>query len=250
MRFSAIAGQHPTQLDKRKLKKVALHHYSWSQVIATAVVQKEHRGVADADQAWILGELIRYLEHPRSGALEFDDMGASWVPVREAVAAGTLRVSDKAAPDVMARFDALLRYASLRLGRQLGTEVTPAVSRKEVADPVLRSQALVASLAETGTLRGGIRIPNTVAPVSVSVDLRAGRITCSVDIDAPRGGRPGTRVNWLVWQLHSAPDTLRVEAFTMHARAAGTAALIRDVRVNPTLLIADRRENFAPSASR
>jgi hypothetical protein len=71
----AVAGLHPTTVDKRKLKRVALHHWSWSMVLAEAVLQKEHRGVADPDQAWILGELIRYLEHPRSGALQFDDMG-------------------------------------------------------------------------------------------------------------------------------------------------------------------------------
>ena len=41
------AGQHPTTLDKRKLRKVALHHFSWSQILAEAVMQKEHRGVAD-----------------------------------------------------------------------------------------------------------------------------------------------------------------------------------------------------------
>jgi hypothetical protein len=70
----AMAGQHPVRVDKRKLKRVALHHYSWSQILSGAVMQKEHRGVADLDQAWILGELIRYLEHPRSGALELDDM--------------------------------------------------------------------------------------------------------------------------------------------------------------------------------
>ena len=143
----AMAGQHPTKVDKRKLRKVALHHYSWSHVLAEAVMQKEHRGIADPEQAWILGELIRYLEHPRSGALEFDDMGASWVGVRDAVAASTLRGTDKAAAEVAARFDALLRYASLRLGRQLGTEVTPALSRREIAEPTLRAQSLVASLA-------------------------------------------------------------------------------------------------------
>ncbi|MGH8866833.1 MAG: hypothetical protein ACRDYU_02415 [Actinomycetes bacterium] len=83
-------------------------------MLTEAVVQKEHRGVADPDQAWILGELIRYLEHPRSGALSFDDMGAAWVAVRQAVAAGTLRAADKNAPEVAARFDALLLFASLR----------------------------------------------------------------------------------------------------------------------------------------
>ena len=116
----AVAGQHPTKVDKRKLRKVALHHLSWSQVLAEAVMQKEFRGVADPDQAWILGELIRYLEHTRSGALEFDDMGESWTGVRDAVAAGTLRATDKGIPTVVARFDALLRFTSLSLGRRLG----------------------------------------------------------------------------------------------------------------------------------
>ena len=46
--------------------------------MSRAVVEKEHRGITDPDQAYILGELIRYLEHPRSGALELEDMGSSW----------------------------------------------------------------------------------------------------------------------------------------------------------------------------
>jgi len=62
-------------------KHVELHHLAWSEVLSTAILEKEHRGVADPDQAYILGELIRYLEHPRSGALEFEDMGPSWVSV-------------------------------------------------------------------------------------------------------------------------------------------------------------------------
>jgi hypothetical protein len=43
----------------------------------------------------------------------------------------TLRESDKAALDLAARFDALLRYVSLRLGRRLVTDVSPAHWRRE-----------------------------------------------------------------------------------------------------------------------
>jgi hypothetical protein len=232
------ADQHPTKVDRRKTKKVALHHLSWSQILTTAVMQKEHHGVADPDQAWILGELIRYLEHPRSGSLEFEDMGAAWVPVRDAVANGTLRPNDKLAPDVAARFDALLRYASLRLGRRLGTEVTPATpARKGGVEPGSRQQALVTSLATTGTMSGAIRVPNAVAPLHVSLDLRAGTVSCHVDLDAPKDGRPTTRVNWLVRQLKQAPDNVRLEAFAAYARGNGSAALLRDVRENPALLV-------------
>jgi len=234
-----IAGQHPTKVDRRKMKKVALHHLSWTQVLAEAVLQKEFRGVADPDQAWILGELIRYLEHPRSGAMEFDDMGPTWVAVREAVRTGTLRPSDKGVDAVANRFDALLRYASLNLGRQLGTEVTPVLSRKELAEPALRTQSLVTTLASSGTLSGGIRIPSTVGDVCVTADLRASTVTCWVEVDAPREGRPTTRVNWLVRQLKNAPEELRVETRLMHQRGAGPAELLRTVRESPASIAGD-----------
>ncbi len=235
----AVAGQHPTKIDKRKLKKVSLHHLSWTQVLAEAVMQKEFRGVADPDQAWILGELIRYLEHNRSGAMEFSDMGDSWTAVRDAVATGTLRATDKGIATVVSRFDALLRFTSLRLGRQLGTEVVPVLSRKELADPALRAQSLTQSLCQDGQLTGSIRIPDAIGPIVVTADLRAGKVTCHVDIDAPREGRPTTRVNWLVRQLKSAPDATRVESFHARARGSSAAELLGTVRADASTLITD-----------
>jgi hypothetical protein len=229
---------HPTMIDKRKLRKVALYHWSWSEVLTHAVMQKEFRGVADPDQAWILGELIRYLEHPRSGALNFDDMGSSWVTVRESVSAGTLRLNDKGAAEVAARFDALIRFACLRLGRQLGTEVTPVLTRHEQADPKLRTSTLVTSLVTSGVLRASIRIPNAVGPLQIEANLRSNRITCHFDIDAPNEGKPATRVNWALRQLREAPETIRVEAFAARSRE-GQAELLKVARENPAKLVAD-----------
>lgn len=240
----SIAGQHPTRVDKRKLRKVDLHHWSWSQVLSTAVVQKEHRGVSDPEQAWILGELIRYLEHPKSGAMEFEDMGANWVPVRDAVVAGTLRASDRTAPEVAARFDALLQYVSLRLGRQLGTEILPVLTRKELADPSLRAQSLLTRMVEQAELSGAIKIPNAVAPIHVVADLRAGRVSCHVDVDAPREGRPTTRVNWLLRQLKHAPDATRIEAFVANSRGGGAAELLGKVREDPSVLVTDAKKEI------
>jgi hypothetical protein len=234
--IAPVAGQHPTPVDRRKLRKVALHHLPWTEILTQAVLQKEYRGIADQDQAWILGELIRYLEHPRSGAMEFGDMGPSWVPVRDAVAAGTLRAGDAHALRVAGRFDALIRYAGLRLGRRLGAEVTPALSRRDLADPAARTQHLVHQLTTTGTLTGGLRIPGSIGSLQVTADLRAGQIVCHVDVDAPRAGRPTTRVNWLVRQLRDAPESIRVEAFALHTRGGGAADLLGRVRSEPTLL--------------
>jgi hypothetical protein len=166
------------------------------------------------------------------------------VTTREAVASGTLRAGDKCAPEVAARFDALLTYVSLQLGRKLGEDVTPALSRKQLADPALRSQSLVQSMSTQGTLQGAINIQNAVGPLVVTTDLRAGVVTCHVDIAAPRDGRATTRVNWLLRQLRHAPDSTRVEAFVMHGRGAGTAELLRAVRDQPALLVEDPKKDL------
>jgi hypothetical protein len=142
-------------------------------------------------------------------------------------------------PEVAGRFDALLRYAGLRLGRRLGTEVTSALTRRDLSDPAQRTQALVNDLTANGAMSGGIRIPGAVGTLHVTADLRAGQVISHVDVEAPREGRPTTRVNWLVRQLKDTPDSIRVEAFTTHARGAGAAELLRTVRADPTVLIKD-----------
>lgn len=240
----AIPGTHPTNVDKRKLRKVTLHHLSWTQVLTESVMQKVFRGVADPDQAWILGELIRYLEHPRSGALQPQDMGQSWVAVRESVSAGTLRQGDKAATEIAARWDQLIRYACLRLGRQLGIEVQPVLSRKELAEPALRAQTLAVGLATGGVLSGGVRIPDAIGPITVEADIRAGKIICSVGVEAPREGRQQTRVNWLIRQLKEAPDDVRVDAFVAHARGSSHSELLRDIRVDAAKFVPDAKREL------
>jgi hypothetical protein len=231
-------GQHPTPVDNRKLRKVSLHHWSWSEVLTQAVMQKEFHGVADPDQAWILGELIRYLEHPRSGALSFHDMGTNWVGLRDSVVSGTIRRTDKGAAEVANRFDALVNFAGLRLGRKLGAQVTPALTKEDAANPAVRTATLVESLIAHGTMTAGLRIPNAVAPLIVEANLRSNQVTCHFEIPAPKEGRPTTRINWLLRQLKDAPGTVRVEAFASRSRE-GAAALLKDARLDASKLVVD-----------
>ena len=77
-------GIHPTQgLKVRADPKVGVSHLSWSAIVSSAIRIKRHRGIADSEQAWLLDELIRYLQHPASGALDFADMGQAWVGIRD-----------------------------------------------------------------------------------------------------------------------------------------------------------------------
>jgi hypothetical protein len=118
------------------------------------------------------------------------------------------------------------------------------LTRKEMSDPSVRAQALLSSLVQDGVLRGSIRIPNTVGPMQVHVDLRAGRVTCQVELDAPKQGRPVTRVKWLVRQLRGARDDVRIEASTAHQRGPGAAELLKALRQTPELLVTDKSRDL------
>lgn len=233
-----LSGVHPTQgIDGRKLRKVALHHFSWMRVLTEAQIQKEHRGVSDPDQAWILNELIRYLEAPSSGALEFTDMGDSWVTVRQSVNNGTLSATDKGALAVVERYESLLRYASFKLASRLGVEVSPVAGKLAKTDPKRHMQEAVAGLVKNHSLVGALTVKDTVAPLDIKVDLRASQILCSVDIDAPREGRALTRVNWLLRQLKNAPDGVRVETWVKRSQQPAAAWLLGEIREQPEKLI-------------
>jgi hypothetical protein len=239
-----IPGEHPTLVDKKKLRKVSLRHLSWSQVHTEAVVERMNHSVADPDQAWILTELIRYLEHPRSGAVDFDDMGQSWVAVRNGATNRTLRANDPAVSEVVGRFGQLVSFAGMRLSRSLGVDVRSALSRAEMRDIGVYTQAGVTRLVDTGILHGALRVPNAAAPIEITADLRSGRITCSITLDAPAQGRNTTRVNWLVRQLTRAPDAVLLMAWAAFARTPGPAHPITAVREAPDILIEDPKKDL------
>jgi stress response protein SCP2 len=236
--IAPVAGAHPVEVDARKLRKVALHHISWSEVLHEARMQLAHRGVDDRLQAWLLHELIRYLEHPRSGAAGFDDMGQSWVPVRDAVAAGTLRTTDRKVGAVIASWDRLVRHMCLRLTGELGVPVNPVVPRKLLRDRAAQEQAALRRLVDEGVLATTLRFPGAIGDVAVTADLRTGQVRTAVDIEAPREGGAPRRVNWLLRQLKEAPDALVVEV-GFARREQTSCEQLRDVRENASPLLPD-----------
>ena len=73
--ITASPTELPVALDPKRLKRTHAWHLSWWAILTEAIIQHQHRGIEDRDQAWILGELIAYLDHERSGASGFEVMG-------------------------------------------------------------------------------------------------------------------------------------------------------------------------------
>ncbi len=232
------ASEHPLNIARSKLK-VPLHHVSWSEVRSLAQVQAEHSGVSDPDQAWILSELIRYLDDPRSGASDFSDMGTSWIEVCNSLHDHTIRPTDKGLPEVAARWEQLLRYAALRLERRLGPGVQVVQTRKEAADADARRTAAISEFAEHGRFVGRLKIPNTVGILEITADVKSGRCRVTVTVDSPTEGKPATRINWLLRQIDPAVDNRLVVECWQHLARASTCEPMTKVRANPACLFTD-----------
>ena len=238
-----VGTQHPCEgVRVRSNSRVRLTHFSWTELVAHAVKTKIHRGVSDPEQAWILGELIRYLEHPASGAMDLNDMGSSWPATRDAAREGTLRRNDAGCREMVQRWDQVLRFAALRLGSHTGVEVQPVVRRTHI-DPGVRTAHLADQLVINGVLDGTLRIPGAVGHLELVADLRARQITTAATVPAPddRGSR--ARVTWLLRQLGSdTPPDLVVEAWPRSARQPISAGLVAARDNKDLLLDADRRD--------
>jgi hypothetical protein len=231
-------GVHPTPgLSVRANSRVQVRHWSWTSVLTNAVVEKMHRGVNDPEQAWILGELIRYLEHPASGALAMSDMGQSWVAVRDGAREGVLNKRSDEVVDVCQRWDQLMRYASLVLGSEIGSEVQQVLSGAHRSDPAKRAAALTEMLCSDGVLQGALRVPNTAGDIEVGADLRSQLLSCAVQLAAPEDRQARARVTWLLRQLDEAAPATVVESWARNARRPAATATVGDLREDPKLLL-------------
>lgn len=227
----------PYAVDKRKVRGLTVYHVSWWRVVTEAIVQHRFRGIEDPDQAWILNELIRYLDDEKSGASGFEGMGQEWVRVRESARNDTLRASDPEARTIAARWEQFVEYLCLHLSQELGVDVKH--HRRRGRSPEEQIGEVTSGLARDGVLACSIRVPDAVGPLGLEADLRTRRVTTTVEVRAPKEGRPKTRVNWLLRQLTEAPDDLRIEVRFANVRAT-RSELLRDCRDAPEkLLIAD-----------
>lgn len=240
--IAATPDTHPTVgLKVRANSKVSVSHLSWTAILTTALRIQQHKGVSDVEQAWILGELIRYLEHRASGALDFRDMGPNWVSIRDGARAGELTKRSQGIEEVVARWDQLLRYAALRLGSDIGEDVTSLMPRSH-REPGKRTAFLVDSLVKGGVLSGGLTIPHTAGNLELTADLRARHISASMDVAAPTDKGAVGRVSWLVRQLGDSSPALIVEAYPKGARSSTSATLEQIREDRAAILDAEKRE--------
>ncbi|MFI5479265.1 TerD family protein [Streptomyces rubiginosohelvolus] len=224
------------RIDRRRKHKVALWHLSWAEVVHQAQMLIRHEGVGNAAHAWLLQELLQYLQHENSGCHGFQNMGAAWVPVRRGIDEETLCQGDARALEVIENWERLVRQVCLRLGGELGQKVLPVQRARRGSDPGARRTELADRLCEQGKLNAEIRIEGTPGVLAITADLRTGKLRTSIEVPAEETGYPLTRAKRLVRRLAEAPADLHIETL-VDGQAPGPRGTLERLRPEPADLL-------------
>lgn len=214
--------------DGRRKHKVALWHLSWAEVAHQAHMLIRHEGVGNAAHAWLLQELLHYLQHENSGCHGFQNMGPAWVPVRRGIDTETLSLGDPRAVEVIESWERLIRQVCLRLGGELGQKALPVQRAQRGTTARSRRTALAEQLCEDGRLTAELRVDGSPGAITITADLRTGKLRTSVEIPVPEGAYPLTSAKRLMRQLAEAPADLHVETLVEgHSGPRGTLERLR-----------------------
>ncbi|MCA6095647.1 TerD family protein [Streptomyces sp. SCA3-4] len=220
------------KIDGRRKHKVALRHLSWAEVAYQAQMLIRHEGVGNLAHAWLLQELLHYLQHENSGCHGFQNMGAAWVPVRNGIDDETLCQGDSRAREVVESWERLIRQVCLTLGGELGQKVLPVQRAKRGSDPGARRAALADRLCLDGKLQAELRIEGPPGVLTIVADLRTGKLRTSIEIPAPEQGYPLAWAKRLVRHLAEAPADLHVETL-VEGEAGGPRGTLERLRPEP-----------------
>ncbi|MDK1343934.1 TerD family protein [Streptomyces sp. 378] len=224
------------KIDRRRKHQVALWHLSWAEVAHQAQMLIRHEGVGNAARTWLLQDLLHYLQHDNSGCHGFQNMGASWVPVRNGIDDETLCQGDPRALEVVESWERLIRQVCLRLGGELGQKVLPAQRTRRGTDPGARRARLADQLCLEGRLQAELRVEGAPGLLTISADLRTAKLRTSVEIPAPEQGYPLTWAKRLVRRLAEAPADLHVETL-VEGETGGPRGTLERLRPEPADLL-------------
>lgn len=240
--FVATPTQSPCEINRAKIRTVSLYHWSWSYLQTEAKIQLLKSAVSDPDQAYMLDEFVRYLEHDSAGVSEFEQMGKEWVEAcRLYFAKSKLQRKSPLGAAVVSDWDELMRCTALLMSRTLETNVTTVLSAKERKDPSKRLEDLLTSFINSGELVSRLEVPGAASPISIEADLTRRSVTVSMSVDAPKDKKraPAT-VNWLLRQLSKTEDGKILIMAKWPGRTQDTCAELSRIRENVDFLVGDQ----------
>ncbi|MCF6258045.1 MAG: hypothetical protein L3J98_13720 [Gammaproteobacteria bacterium] len=237
--FSTTPTHHPIKVSKNKLRSVELYHFSWLSLKSRAVLLTANKNVEDPEQAYILSELVRYLDHDSSGVSSLTRMPGEWKNLCSSVQHGTaLSKTSEIVEISVSGWHQLLRHLSLNLSMSIGQPVKIALSRAREKEAELNFSGDCADLAQNNGFSTEFEIPNAASRIIFSADCLRRTINISMKLEAPKDrARATASINWITRQLRSKGiGNVGLRAYWPR-RIPMTSASLVEATEDPTVLI-------------
>lgn len=243
--FATKPTHHPVLVNKSKTRSTGLFHLSWLLILSKASVMSQEKNVDDPEQAFILRELIRYLNHPSSGVSPMSSMNAGWKNICTSIQEGaSLRKGDDDVISTANSWNQLMRYLSLKLSIHTSTMAQVSLKRAHVNDADAFLRDTIDDLVNNLSLNGAVQVPNTASDIFVSADLTRRIVTLCMKVRANQDVvRPTAGVNWLTRQLKSIEETDLILKAQWPGRTPSTQASLGKVSNEPEILVPDGQKD-------
>jgi hypothetical protein len=237
--FAALPHHHPIQVSKRKIKSVSLYHWSWTSIVSKARLLAEHKGISDPDQAFILKELIRYLQHQSSGVLSFSRMCQYWKDLCTAVQqAAPLSKNDDLVIESISDWHQLVKYISLQMSLEAGRTVSVNISRVHSDDSSKRLNDDIDSFLKAHCLEAEYDIPNAATRLKLCADMSRRTLTASMRLKAPTDKSRATAIiNWALRQVAKCDDDNLIIRSIWPGRMQDTTATLGQLRDDQKIIL-------------
>ncbi len=242
--YAVLPTHHPLDIPKSRRKTVELFHFSWAAIATKATVLSDTKKVADVEQAFILKEVIRFLQHDSSGTLTFTKMSPGWKETALAIQQRLpLKANDANLQDAIGSWHELTKFLCLELSSALSEIVVIKLPRNAALEQSRRFADDVNLMMERQLLKCEFDIPNTAGILKITADFLRRVIILSVEVGAPQDrARAPSVINWLTRQLPVTSDDakLLIRA-AWRNRTQKTAAFLSQVREDTACLIGSNK---------
>ena len=232
----------PYSISKVLNKHVDLFHISWINVRTQASMILKDKEEISSEQAYILGEMVHYFKHPKSGVKGFEQMNKEWKSLVAGMIHGDkFSKSSLEIQNTVSSWHQEERDICLLLSRKIGKHVDIILPSKYKKNPELRFREACDSLIAKHELRSRFNVPNAASNIEITVNLEGRSISCSMKLDAPGDRKKASaRINWLLRQLRDVDgNNVIVRAF-WPGKTPPTRAPLSEIRKDTKCLEVER----------
>ncbi len=238
--FVARADHSPVKVTKTLLRKTGLFHWSWTYIQTQCEILSRDM-IEDTEQAFMVDEFLRFLDHKDTGIERLTSMNQGWKNLVQTVAnRGALKKTDPEVEDCIGYWHQEERDLCLQLSRHVGANVQTVIGRKYANNQIARVKDGISRLVDEKVLDSGFRIPDCAADLEVRAHLTARTVTYGMKLKAPLDRKSTqARVNWLLRMLRVDDPRLVIRAH-WPGRAKPTAQPVSELRNDPKAIQTER----------